>query len=43
MNIYFDKKIAPGLEDKKQDLVDAFVACGGGPGEAGCIDAEVLI
>ena len=30
----------PGLDDQKQDLIDAFNAVGGGPGEEGSVDAE---
>ena len=40
LEIYYQKKILPGLDDKKQDLIDAFNAVGGGPGEEGCVDAE---
>lgn len=43
LEIYYNKKILPGLDDKKQDLIDAFGAVGGGPGEEGSVDAEVLI
>ena len=31
------------MDDQKQDLIDAFNAVGGGPGEEGCVDAECLI
>ena len=40
LEIYYQKKILPGLDDQKQDLIDAFNAVGGGPGEGGSVDAE---
>ena len=40
LEIYYQKKILPGLDDQKQDLIDAFNAVGGGPGEEGSVDAE---
>jgi len=43
LDIYYLKKVAPTENDQKQDLVDAFVAVGGGPGELGSIDANELI